>query len=87
MRPGAAFERVWQETRFAGRRLLRSPAFTVATVLTLALAIAANASIFAVVHRVVLNPLPYANSDRLVALEFSMPIRNVSKIRYLPLVA
>jgi len=85
MRPGAAFERVWQETRFAGRRLLRSPAFTVATVLTLALAIAA--SIFAVVHRVVLNPLPYANSDRLVALEFSMPIRNVSKIRYLPLVA
>src|SRR5713101_5561575 len=84
MRPGAAFERVWQETRFAGRRLLRSPAFTVATVLTLALAIAANASIFAVVHRVVLNPLPYANSDRLVALEFSMPIRNVSKIYYIP---
>src|SRR5712691_3762615 len=84
MRPGAAFERVWQETRFAGRRLLRSPAFTVATVLTLALAIAANASIFAVVHRVVLNPLPYTNSDRLVALEFSMPIRNVSKIYYIP---
>src|SRR5205809_2866255 len=87
MRPGATLERVWQETRFAGRRLLRSPAFTVATVLTLALAIAANASIFAVVQRVVLNPLPYANSDRLVALEFSMPTRNVSKIRYLPLVA
>src|SRR5436309_769606 len=84
MRPGAAFERVWQETRFAGRRLLRSPAFTVATVLTLALAIAANASIFAVVYRVVLNPLPYADSDRLVALEFSMPIRNVSKIYYIP---
>src|SRR6266487_736589 len=84
MRPGAAFERAWQETRFAGRRLLRSPAFTVATVLTLALAIAANASIFAVVYRVVLNPLPYANSDRLVALEFSMPIRNVPKIYHIP---
>src|ERR1700730_4665908 len=62
MRTGAALERLWQETRYAGRRLLRSPAFTLATVLTLALAIGANASIFAVVYRVVLNPLPYHQS-------------------------
>src|ERR671918_96315 len=41
MRTGAALERVWQESRFAVRRLLRSPAFTLATVLTLALAIGA----------------------------------------------
>ena len=84
MRTGAALERMWQETRFAARRLLRSPAFTLATVLTLALAIAANASIFAVVYRVVLHPLPYGHSDRLVALEFGMPIRNVPKIYYIP---
>src|SRR5687767_9676159 len=38
-----------QEVRHAARRLLRAPAFTVATILTLALAIGANASIFAVV--------------------------------------
>src|SRR5262245_32837925 len=57
-----------QELRHAVRRLLRSPAFTLASVLTLALAIAANASIFTVVQRVVQNPLPYPDSDRLIEL-------------------
>ena len=38
-------------------------------VLTLALAIGANASIFAVVHHVVLNPLPYPDSDRVIVLD------------------
>ena len=57
-----------QELRHAARRLMRSTAFTLAAVLTLALAIAANTSIFAVVERVVLNPLPYPDSDRLVEL-------------------
>ena len=55
-----------QEMQQAARRLWRSPAFTAATVLTLALAIGANAAIFAVVERVVLNPLPYPDSDRIV---------------------
>src|SRR5437667_7440896 len=54
------------ELRQAARRLVRSPAFTLASVLTLALAIGANASIFSVVQRVVLNPLPYPDSDRLI---------------------
>ncbi|HET9834087.1 MAG TPA: ABC transporter permease [Vicinamibacterales bacterium] len=58
-----------KELGFAARRLVRSPAFTVAAVLTLALAIAANAAIFAVVERVLLNPLPYPDSDRLVDLD------------------
>lgn len=52
-------ERLAQELRQARRRLWRSPAFTLTTVLTLALAIGANAAIFAVVERVVINPLPY----------------------------
>jgi putative ABC transport system permease protein len=59
-------ENTWKEIGFAARRLLRSPAFTVAAVLTLALAIGANAAIFAVVERVLLNPLPYPESDRLI---------------------
>src|SRR5256712_1172612 len=84
MRTGAALERLWQETRHAARRLRRSPAFALATVLTLALAVGANATIFAVVYRVVLNPLPYGASDRLVALEFSIPIRNLSTVYYIP---
>src|SRR6266513_5860890 len=62
-------DRTGQELRQAARRLVRSPAFTLASVLTLALAIGANASIFAVVQRVVLNPLPYPESDRLIELD------------------
>src|SRR4030095_15740775 len=58
-----------QELRYAARRLWRSPTFTLASVLTLALAIGANASIFAVVQRVVLNPLPYPDSERLIELD------------------
>jgi hypothetical protein len=52
-------------------------AFTIAAVLSLALAIAANVSIFAVVERVLINPLPYPAPDRLVMLDFSMPARNI----------
>jgi putative ABC transport system permease protein len=60
---------LFRELQFATRRLLRSPAFTVAAVLTLALAIGANASIFTVVRRVLLNPLPYPDSDRVIDLD------------------
>ena len=58
------------ETRLAVRRLLRAPAFTAAVVATLGLAIGANAAMFAVVERVVLSPLPYADSSRLLMLQF-----------------
>ena len=61
-------ERLEQELRHAARRLLFAPSFTAAAVLTLALAIGATVSIFAVVQRVVLNPLPYPKSDRLLEL-------------------
>src|SRR5215470_8889415 len=69
-------ESAWKELGFAARRLVRSPAFTIAAVLTLALAIAANAAIFAVVERVLLNPLPYPNSDRLVTLDHGALVFN-----------
>src|SRR5688500_20243938 len=65
------------EIRQAARRLVRSPAFTLASVLTLGLAIGANAAIFAVVQRVVLNPLPYPGSDRLVEVDHGMQTLNV----------
>jgi putative ABC transport system permease protein len=82
-RAGDAVIATWLEdglkdVTFATRRLARSPAFTVASVLTLALAIGANASIFAVVNRVILNPLPYGDSNRLVTLDNGMPSRNIA---------
>src|SRR5688572_31066438 len=67
--PRRAMGTLLQDLQFAARRLRRSPAFTFATVLTLALAIGANAAIFAVVERVVLNPLPYPDSDRLIDID------------------
>jgi putative ABC transport system permease protein len=66
-----------QELRHAARRLTRTPIFTAAAATTLALAIAANAAIFTLVYRVVLNPLPYAESERLLALDHGIPSRNV----------
>jgi predicted permease len=66
-----------QELRHAARRLVRTPVFTAAAATTLALAIAANAAIFTLVYRVVINPLPYADSQRLLFLDYGIPSRNV----------
>jgi len=67
-------QEIWQ----AARRLVRTPLFTLTAALTLALAIAANASIFTVVNRVVVNPLPYPQSDRLIALDYGIPAQKVA---------
>ena len=77
VRGTGAVEQAARELRHASRRLLRAPGFTLAAVLTLALAIGANVAIFTVVHRVVLNPLPYPESDRLVQLEHGVPRINI----------
>ena len=57
-----------QDFRIALRSLRRQPGFSVVVVLTLAVAIAANTVIFSVVKRVILDPLPYPDADRLVWL-------------------
>jgi putative ABC transport system permease protein len=67
------FDHLARDVRHALRLLLRSPGFSATTILSLALAIGANASIFAVVQRVVLNPLPYPESDRIVRLDHWVP--------------
>jgi predicted permease len=55
------------------RRLLRQPAFTAITIMTLAVGIGANSAIFAVIESVLLKPLPYPQSDRLVDVNHAAP--------------
>ncbi|SPE26665.1 conserved exported hypothetical protein [Candidatus Sulfopaludibacter sp. SbA3] len=55
------------------RRLRRSPAFTGITILTLAVAIGANAAIFSVLNGVLLKPLPFSNPERLVGVWQTAP--------------
>jgi predicted permease len=55
------------------RTLLRAPVFALATVVTLAIAIGATTAIFSVVDGVLLEPLPFPQSDRLVAVRHRMP--------------
>src|SRR5687768_9572077 len=62
---------LFKDVRFALRSLLRRPAFTAIAVITLALGIGANTAIFSVVHGVLLQPLPYPESEQLVSLRQS----------------
>src|SRR5215212_9123567 len=62
-----------RDVRHAVRRLLRTPAFTLATLLTLALGIGANTAIFSIVNTVLLKPLPFTEPDRLVGLWQTAP--------------
>ena len=55
-----------QDIRFGWRMLRRTPGFTIAAVVALALGVGATTAIFTVLDRVVLRPLPYADPDRLV---------------------
>jgi predicted permease len=66
------------------RRLLRAPLFAGVTVLTLAIAIGANTVVFSVVEGVLLKPLDYPHSDRLVGLWYKAPGVNLPELDMAP---
>ena len=70
-------ERLWKDVRFAIRTFARSPVFTAAAVLSLALGIGLNTAIFTLVNTLFLNPLPVDRASELVAV-FTVDAKNSS---------
>jgi predicted permease len=65
---------MWQDARHGARRLLKSPGFTIVTVLTLAIGLGPNIAIFNIINSVLLKPLPYAEPDRLYGVFETFPL-------------
>ena len=68
------------DLRFAIRQLLKSPAFTLLAVITLALGIGMNTAIFTLIHDLFLRGLPFAEPDRLVILQAEAKDRNLEQL-------
>ena len=66
-------ESVLADLKLALRRLIKSPGFATTVLLTLAIGIGANTAVFSVVNSVLLKPLPYPDSERLVSLWLNAP--------------
>jgi predicted permease len=75
---------VWRDLSYGIRSLLKNPGFTAVAVLSLAVGIGANSAIFSVTNALLLRPLSYADSDRLVILWSRSPGLNVPQDWFSP---
>ncbi|HTX75574.1 MAG TPA: ABC transporter permease, partial [Terracidiphilus sp.] len=71
-----SFETILQDVRYGIRGIFRAPAFALVVILTLAAGIGANTAIFSAVYTVLLKPLPFPDSQRLVWMGESLPKDN-----------
>ncbi len=75
---------LWQDLCYGIRTLLKNPGFTIVAALSLAIGIGANSAIFSVTDALLLRPLPYPDSDRLVILWQRSPGLNVAQDWFSP---
>ncbi len=68
-----ALDSILADLKFIFRRLRKSPGFALTVLLTLAIGIGANTTVFSVLNGVILKPLPYPDSDRIVSLWLNAP--------------
>jgi predicted permease len=66
-------EELWQDLRYGVRMLLRTPGFTAAAALTVALGVGANTAVFSIVYATLLKPLPYPEAERIYGVELVIP--------------
>src|SRR5215510_3322356 len=72
------FEELRRDLRYGARMLLKTPGFTAAAALTLALGVGANTAVFSVVYATLLKPLPYPEAERIYGVEIVILERGLS---------
>jgi hypothetical protein len=77
----ARLDDVGKDVRYGLRMLLRSPAFTAVSLLTLALGIGVNTAIFSIVNGAILRPLGYPHPEQLMRLTAGYPVGSVQGFR------